>query len=59
MHFIIAQFYIAQLRLQGRHFIIFKLGACHAPGFLKLILCGLSVCMYMCVCVSMPEAINN
>ena len=34
-----------------------------APGFLKLILCGSSVCVFMCVsayvCVSAPEAINN
>ena len=38
-----------------------------APGFLKLILCGLSVCVcvYVCVCVcvsvrpSVPKAINN
>ena len=28
-----------------------------APGFLKLILCGLLV--YVRVCVSAPEAINN
>ena len=28
-----------------------------APGFLKLILCGTSVCVH--VCVSTPEAINN
>ena len=39
----------------------------HVPGFLKLILCGSSVCMFVCVrvcvcvcvCVSAPEAINN
>ena len=34
-----------------------------APGFLKLILCRLSVCVLacvcVCVCVSAPEAINN
>ena len=27
--------------------------------FLKLILCGSSVCVFVCVCVSAPEAINN
>ena len=31
----------------------------HAPGFLKLILCGSSVCVCVFVCVSAPEAINN
>ena len=31
----------------------------HAPGFLKLILCGSLVCVFVCVCVSAPEAINN
>ena len=36
------------------HGIIFA-----APGFLKLIVCGLSVCVRVCVCVSVPEAINN
>ena len=32
---------------------IFKPGARrpHMPGFLKLILCGLSVCVFACVCV--------
>ena len=32
-----------------------------APGFLQLIMCGSSVCVfaYVCVCVSAPEAINN
>ena len=29
------------------------------PGFLKLILCGLSVCVRACVCVPTHEAINN
>ena len=29
------------------------------PGFLKFILCGLSVCLLTCVCVSAPKAINN
>ena len=41
--------------------MIFKSGmrwpVAGAPGFLKLILCGLSVCVR--VCVSVPEAINN
>ena len=42
--------------------LIFKPGAhrtqAGAPGFLKLFLCGrLYVCL--CVCVSIPEAINN
>ena len=35
----------------------------HVPGFLKLILCRSSVCVFMCVhvcmCVSAPEAINS
>ena len=34
----------------------------HAPGFLKLFLCGclyVCVCVCVCVCVSTPEAINN
>ena len=47
--------------------MLFKPGAywlqAGAPGFLKLILCGSSVCVFVCVlvcvCVSMPEAINN
>ena len=30
------------------------------PGFLKLFQCGrLYVCVFVCVCVSAPEAINN
>ena len=47
-----------------------KLPSC-APGFLKLILCRSSVCVFACVCVcvcvraracvcvSAPEAVNN
>ena len=33
----------------------------HMPGFLKLILCGSSVCVcvFALACVSAPEAINN
>ena len=42
---------------------VFKPGACWpaagAPGFLQLILCGSSVCVFACVCVSAPEAVNN
>ena len=42
---------------------LFKPGARRpvAPGFLKLILCRSSVCVYVClrVCVSAPKAINN
>ena len=39
-------------------YFIFKPGA---PDFLKLILYGSSVCVFVCVCVcvSVPEAINN
>ena len=29
------------------------------PGFLKLILCGSSICMFVYVCVSIPKAIDN
>ena len=49
------------LMVRNNIIIIFKPGARRAPGFLKLILCGLSVCVLacVCVCVSAPEAINN
>ena len=35
--------------------VIFKPGV---PGFLELLLSA-NVCMFVCVCVSAPEAINN
>ena len=39
---------------------VFKPGALatgrHMPGFLKVFLCGR---LYVCLCVSAPEAINN
>ena len=51
------------LKLFGLTLFFFKPGAPaagrRAPGFLKLILCGSSVCVFACVCVSAPEAIDN
>ena len=46
--------FLGKIEPIGEHF----LNQAHAPGFLKLFLCGrLYVCVY--VCVSAPEAINN
>ena len=57
--------YIYYRSLEKIHRWIFKPGArrsqAGAPGFLKLILCRSSVCVcvFVCVYVSAPEAINN
>ena len=44
-------------------YLVFKPDVCgrrlHTPSFLKSILLDLFACRYMCVCVSVPKAINN